>query len=152
MEKYDYWSEGYKTPESVRIPSNCITMRKELVTPFFENAFGIDVNDNFRIVIFNNMDERTRNLLEDTQYAEKLRQACASGREDAPKRCFLLAHFRCCLCSHFLGGDILEEYGNINKILEIMERGDQAADDDPFWDTIPGREYRAAAEIYSNNN
>ncbi|KAF9563479.1 hypothetical protein CPC08DRAFT_816568 [Agrocybe pediades] len=149
MRQRDYYqSEGYKTYKDVRMLSNCITMRKELVTPFLENAFGIDVDDDFRIIIFGNVDETTRNLLEDAKYADGLRQACASGREDVPKRCFLLAHFRWCLCSHFLGGDIKEEYGDLNKILAVMEQGEKAADDAQFWDTIPGREYRAFQEIF----
>ncbi|KAF9560019.1 hypothetical protein CPC08DRAFT_818453 [Agrocybe pediades] len=122
-----------------------------IVQPAFMDQYLIQQfkqQDDFRIVIFGNMDDSTRRILEDARTADRLREDCDSGGENAPKRCFLLAHFRSCLCSHFLGGDVRDEYDHSSDmIMRIIQRAQRARDDDPFCDTIPGREYRAAQEI-----
>ncbi|KAF9559312.1 hypothetical protein CPC08DRAFT_763419 [Agrocybe pediades] len=131
---------------SSRIPANCITMHKALVKPFFRNSFGIDVADGFRIVVFEDLGEASALLSSSNMRATKLEEAINRGDKESPNVDFVNGHFRHCLRSIFLGGEITqEEEYNASECRAIVEQAEAVKwnPSDPFWQTFEGREAKA---------
>ncbi|PPQ69453.1 hypothetical protein CVT26_002863 [Gymnopilus dilepis] len=130
--------------EGLRVPSNAMLMQKSLISAFHDNAFGIDVDDNYRIVVFCYTDQSKDDLAHFRDEVAYLSHcpACTSMRG------FLRQHFRRCVLVNFRGGGISEDYP-YDMILETMEALGVGSDDepddmvslgDPLWSTPLGRE------------
>jgi len=134
--------------------SNMGLMRKDLITLFHDNAFGIDVDvrpmcllltrcpfspqDNYRVVVF-------RDLQSVSLPSHLARAPVYAGPDDQ----FLREHFRWCLKVHLLGGDIMEDYDH-NAIATAAEELGLCGDgtemvplDDERWHSVLGRELLA---------
>ncbi|PPQ69455.1 hypothetical protein CVT26_002865 [Gymnopilus dilepis] len=130
--------------QALVVPSNAMLMQRDLIPAFHDNAFGIDVDDNYRIVVFH--------------YAEGSKEALSPFCNEPAYLChtpvcptmqvFLREHFRRCILVKFRGGDILEDYPS-EMILETMEALGVGPDNDPdevapftdpLWETPLGKE------------
>ncbi|KAK0244908.1 hypothetical protein EDD85DRAFT_932866 [Armillaria nabsnona] len=117
---------------------NAVLMHKDLIPFFNDNAFSVDIDDNYRIVIFGETGS-ARSLLPDHM----------PPREHDPQfETFLRAHFHSSIRWTIFHGDIRNEYST-NTILRMMEElgvgleddGDDVAPmDDPRWQTMLGKE------------
>ncbi|KAF8494489.1 hypothetical protein JB92DRAFT_2996254 [Gautieria morchelliformis] len=117
--------------------SNACMMRSDLLSLFHTNAFGIDVDDDFRIVVFRDTGSVTL-----PSHVPKSQNSASAGPGDR----FLREHFRWCLLVNLFGGDISEDY-DANSIIQVMEElgmchGDTplAPVDDERWDSLIGKE------------
>ncbi|KAF8475406.1 hypothetical protein JB92DRAFT_3134603 [Gautieria morchelliformis] len=117
--------------------SNACMMRSDLLSLFHANAFGIDVDDDFRVVVFRDTGSVTL-----PSHVPKSQNSASAGPGDR----FLREHFRWCLLVNILGGDITEDYDS-NRVVRVMEglgmcRGDipLAPVDDERWDSLIGKE------------
>ncbi|KAF8586916.1 hypothetical protein K439DRAFT_1631209, partial [Ramaria rubella] len=127
----------YPDPTPYRTISNAILLHKALTKHFEENSIGIDIDDNYRLVIFKNLD------LGDMVLPSHVSSENISGDK---AQCLKL-HFRRCLLVHFCGGDIWDQY-NKDDVLTLMEdlgvfgegNTDLAPLDDPRWQTEIGKE------------
>ncbi|KZS91140.1 hypothetical protein SISNIDRAFT_487830 [Sistotremastrum niveocremeum HHB9708] len=116
---------------------NAILLRNDLIKPFHENIFGVDVDDNYRIVQF---DEYHGLQLPShvPDYQTHQFNACT--------QIFLRQHFRWCLLVQICGGHILDDY-NRGEILQTMNELGMGFDDDveeppmedPRWQTEIGK-------------
>uniref|UniRef100_A0A8H7XZJ2 Uncharacterized protein n=1 Tax=Psilocybe cubensis TaxID=181762 RepID=A0A8H7XZJ2_PSICU len=95
---------GFKHYADICIPSNALTMHRDLVDDFWDNAFGVDVEDNYRLVIFRDLGQAGK-LLEGIT-TPFYRSQGRSGPDDI----FFRIHFIQCLLTHFIGGDIKDQY------------------------------------------
>ncbi|KAF8514145.1 hypothetical protein JB92DRAFT_3115792 [Gautieria morchelliformis] len=113
--------------------SNACIMRRDLLSLFHANAFSIDVDDNFRIVVFRDMGSVTV-----PSHIPKSHDPACAGPDDR----FLREHFRWSLLVNLFGGDISEEY-DTDRVVAVMDqlgmlRGSDnplAPIDDPRWDS-----------------
>ncbi|KAK0436121.1 hypothetical protein EV421DRAFT_1981848 [Armillaria borealis] len=118
--------------------SNAVLMHKQLIPFFNDNAFNVDIDDNYHIVIFREMGS-----------ARSLLPTHMPPREHDPQfETFLRAHFHSSIRSTIFHGDIRNEYST-STILRMMEElgvgleddGDDVAPmDDPRWQTMLGKE------------
>ncbi|KAI0714377.1 cryptococcal mannosyltransferase 1-domain-containing protein [Cerioporus squamosus] len=105
-------------------PSNLVTMRKDIFELFDENAFGIDVDDGFKIYKF------LQSAANAVDLPEKL-EASAVDQAMIPS---LRAHLHWTLCLNFLGGAIDKDY----PIPEIREfRAEMGLEHDPDVELVP---------------
>ncbi|RDB26399.1 hypothetical protein Hypma_006228 [Hypsizygus marmoreus] len=118
-------------------------MRKDLISAFHDNAFGIDVDDNYRVVVFRDFGPAMASLLPLGSSAHFRR---AQGRQPGPGDAFLREHFRKCLTVHLPRGDISDDY-DIDEIqaacdeLGLSERDDAVVPlSDERWHTVLGKE------------
>ncbi|KAF9544386.1 hypothetical protein CPC08DRAFT_824047 [Agrocybe pediades] len=143
----DYEPLFHCQPENSRIYANCITMHKLLVTPFLRNAFGVEVVDDYNIVVFEDLGEAATELLNKANFkATKLKEAVNKGGPNSPSADFLMGHFRHCLRSVFLGGEItMEEDYSPSTCQYILRKANRVRKNpqDPFWKTLAGKEARA---------
>ncbi|GBE85915.1 hypothetical protein SCP_0804390 [Sparassis crispa] len=119
--------------------TNALTMREDLAKGFEENEFGIDVDDNYRIVSF--VPSAPSYLLPHTHL--DLSHFSPNVR---PNEQYLRRHFIMCLVVNFLGGDISKQYEDIDPDEFWEERGvfDEDYDfNEPEWHTELGREAKA---------
>ncbi|GBE85888.1 hypothetical protein SCP_0804120 [Sparassis crispa] len=119
--------------------SNALTMREDLAKGFEENEFGVDVDDNYRIVSF--VPSASSYLLPRTHL--DLSHLSQNAR---PSDEYLRGHFIRCLVVNFLGGDISEIYEDVDPDEFWEERGvfDEDYDfDEQEWHTELGREAKA---------
>ncbi|KAF8512403.1 hypothetical protein JB92DRAFT_2830763 [Gautieria morchelliformis] len=112
-------------------------MCSDLSSLFHAKAFGIDINDDFRVVVFRNTGSVTL-----PSHVPKSQNSASAGPGDR----FLREHFRWCLLVNIFRGDISEDY-NANSIIKVMEGlgmcdGDTplAPVDDERWDSVIGKE------------
>ncbi|KAF8892781.1 hypothetical protein CPB84DRAFT_1783516 [Gymnopilus junonius] len=123
----------FNNPKAMCIPSNAMLISKDLVSAFLNNAFGIDVDDNYRIVVFSDIGSTKESMPESAQGL--LNFSGSQGPDDK----FLRLHFRHCLNVHLIGGDIGNDY-SAEDIVEAMKDDGLVAFDDPRWMTPLGRE------------
>ncbi|KAG7439887.1 uncharacterized protein BT62DRAFT_650930 [Guyanagaster necrorhizus] len=90
-------------------PSNAILMHKDLISYVDDEAFGVDIDDNYHIVIFREMGS-ARGLLP-TRMPRR--------QHDASFELFLRGHFNSSLRANILHGDTREEYSSA-AILKMM--------------------------------
>ncbi|RDB16647.1 hypothetical protein Hypma_002366 [Hypsizygus marmoreus] len=115
--------------------SNVGLIRKDLISLFNDNAFGVDVDDDYRLVIF-------RDLGPNVQLAQR-----QQGISPGPDGRFLREHFRWCLVVHLLGGDVREDY-HVDDVAGLAQElgllGETDEDvvqlEDERWQSALGRE------------
>ncbi|EIM91668.1 uncharacterized protein STEHIDRAFT_153291 [Stereum hirsutum FP-91666 SS1] len=121
-------------PAPFMTANNSIRMCSDLHEPFEENAFGVDIDDNCRIIVFDPAKIKGITLpshlpAESLAYVQDELVADDSAASPIRLRDFLRHHFVWCLRLHFLGGDISEDYdrqkvqGMINKVLKFDQAG-----------------------------
>ncbi|KAH9478920.1 hypothetical protein JR316_0009383 [Psilocybe cubensis] len=110
------------------VVSNAITLRKDLIEALNDNAFGVDVEDNYRIVLFYDLGDTGKFLqgLERPFFHREDRQG--------PDDIFLIAHFLHCVKVHVIGGDVSDEYSlrDIEVWEDRLDDEDGAEWDDPL--------------------
>ncbi|KAF8959279.1 hypothetical protein BDZ97DRAFT_1838186 [Flammula alnicola] len=117
--------------------SNATLMHKDLIPYFNDNAFGVDIDDDYHIVVFREMGSARRLLPTHMPLRE----------HDASFEMFLRGHFHSSLRANIVHGDIRDEYST-DDILTLMgelgvgqEDDDELAPmDDPRWQTMLGKE------------
>ncbi|KAF4614500.1 hypothetical protein D9613_003482 [Agrocybe pediades] len=138
--EYDDYDDKYKDPDDVRIPRNCITMHKSLQTAFMNNSFAIDVDDNYRIVLFEEIGKDALQLLAKEGFrASRLKEHILLGGENTVEQCFIKAHFKYSLCSKFSGGDASNDY-TLWDMEDIVELGSKVSPNHPFWNSVGGQD------------
>ncbi|KAL6306469.1 hypothetical protein BKA93DRAFT_824007 [Sparassis latifolia] len=116
--------------------SNAWTLRTDLAEMFTNNQWGVDVEDNCRVVFFGLYDS----------YAHLLPQIPSNlplDTESGPIRERLKEHFTRCLASNILGGDIHDKYDgfDLKGYLDDMGYYEDGIDSsDPAWQTELGKE------------
>lgn len=113
-----------------KVPENVVTLVQDLVEPFTNNKFGVDIDDKYRIVIFEDL--QTTLLQNDTQLP------VSGDLSQCPRDDFLRDHFKCCLGVHFLGGDIEQDFPDDAQGLMDKAREEGIHMEDPEWQTYPG--------------
>ncbi|KAJ7160359.1 hypothetical protein C8R46DRAFT_815056, partial [Mycena filopes] len=92
------------------VPQNVLTMHSDLASHFHNNNFGVDVDDDYQIVVLRDMGPASSLL------PRHLRRHSGHD-EDADG--LLRDHFKYSLCLMIMGGDIRETYSE-EVILETM--------------------------------
>ncbi|KAJ7625480.1 hypothetical protein FB45DRAFT_1083688 [Roridomyces roridus] len=102
------------------VPENIIILRKELKVHFYNHNFAVDVDDDFRIVVFRDMG------------AEQALLPTRLASDNSTMAEFLRVHFRATLNFMLLGGDISDTYppGKILSMMDELGVGDDNTDDD----------------------
>jgi len=115
------WADACYPPQIVGTPSrtdsfkrmeNAITLREDLLGPWSENMFSVDVDDDYRIIVF-------KDLPEGLTLPSHL-----SPDSPRPSDYFLRSNFKWCIGVHFFGGDISEDYsvGDVQTLMsELIE-------------------------------
>jgi len=119
--------------------NNVVSGRKDVITLFWENKLGIDVNDNYRIIVF----EGSERLDGDIPLKSHLTLADGPRR---PSDRFFHLHFQRCLAVCVFGGDPTEDYRDqeIDTFMEELGVYDDEIDTaDPQWETPLGKEVYA---------
>ncbi|KAF4622464.1 hypothetical protein D9613_009318 [Agrocybe pediades] len=138
--EYDDYDDKYKNPDDVRISGNCITMHKLLQTAFMNNYFAIDIDDDYHIVLFEEIGEDALRLLAKEGFrASRLKEHILLGGENTVEACFIKAHFKYSLCSKFSGGDVRNDY-TFGEMQEIVELGSKVSPNHAFWNTVGGQD------------
>ncbi|KAH9478921.1 hypothetical protein JR316_0009384 [Psilocybe cubensis] len=121
MKQLEYESE-YKDPNQLYIPGNAITLQKDLADAFFENAIGIDVNDNYRVVLFRDIGPIGEPFKGATNIRPYFKQPMNRDRFKGPDDIFLRAHFLHCLYVNLYGGDITRQYTRevVDRQMQIL--------------------------------
>jgi len=108
-------------PQNIGTPSrigsfkqmeNAITLRQDLLEPWSENMFGIDVDDDYRIIVFQDLP------------AGLTLPSHLPPNSTRPSDEFLRLNLRWCIGVHFFGGDISEDYsvGDVQTLMsELIE-------------------------------
>jgi len=115
---------------------NACVIRKDLMALFLDNAFGVDVDDGYCLVVFRDIGSVQLPL-------KVARDESCSGPDDE----FLREHFRWCLRVHLQGGDIGDEFSHhdIQHAAELLglhgDEYDLAPLDDPRWQSRIGKEF-----------
>ncbi|KIL59400.1 hypothetical protein M378DRAFT_1009943 [Amanita muscaria Koide BX008] len=126
----------YRDPEAcdlseLMVVANVISGLKGIVALFWENKLGIDVDDNYRIIVFEGP-ERLNTLQSHLTLVDG---------SDRPSDCFLRLHFKECLAVSACRGDVLEDYQDqeIESFMEELGIYDGEIDgSDPKWTTPLG--------------
>ncbi|KAF9551736.1 hypothetical protein CPC08DRAFT_728949 [Agrocybe pediades] len=138
--EWDDYEGKYESPDAIRIPRNCITLHGSLQAPFMNNAISIDVDDDYRIVVLDQIGEDALQLLAKENFrAYRLKENVLRGGENGVELSFIRAHFKYSLCTKFSGGDVYEDY-TIGDIQGIGELGDIVSPNHAFWDTVGGKD------------
>ncbi|KIM36219.1 hypothetical protein M413DRAFT_449276 [Hebeloma cylindrosporum] len=104
------------------------------------NRFGVDVDDNYQIVQFQNA---PKGVVLRKRLSKKM---VAISKQNNDR--FLRGQFKWCLKVHFLGGDARDDYPDGGGGL-AEEAADYGIDlDDPKWHTPIGREVREVMEMH----
>ncbi|PBK90880.1 hypothetical protein ARMGADRAFT_1166565 [Armillaria gallica] len=114
------------------VTSSCTVMHKDLIPNFLNNAFSVDANDNYRIIICRDMGAVRRLLpthISPPRGFETLK--------------FLETHFHTSVRANILYGDVKEEYGHRATEVLMDELGVGGDDDDemvplsnPRWKSV----------------
>ncbi|KZT40860.1 hypothetical protein SISSUDRAFT_1031598 [Sistotremastrum suecicum HHB10207 ss-3] len=116
---------------------NAILRSNDLIEPFYQNVYGVDVDDGYRIVQFVDYpDPRLPSHVPDSQIP----------RFNARTQIFLRQHFRWCLRVHLCGGHVLDDFSRGDILSTMNELGmgfdDEVEEpplDDPRWQTEIGK-------------
>ncbi|KAF8576108.1 hypothetical protein K439DRAFT_1640812 [Ramaria rubella] len=135
----DLTTESNPDLSSYRSVANGILLHSDLIQPFQENSIGIDIDDEYRLVVFKDLS------LQDITIPSHISPDFISPEQ----RPFLQDHFRYCLWVHFCGGDICDQYKREDVSALMEDLGLYGGDDDdvalvslddPRWQTEIGRE------------
>ncbi|KAF8816775.1 hypothetical protein BYT27DRAFT_7181214 [Phlegmacium glaucopus] len=141
---YTLESKYYVNPDAcdlseLMVIQNIVSGRKDIVALFWENKLGIDVDDNYRIIAF----EGLENLNGGAPLKSHLTLIDGPYR---PSDRFLRLHFNECLAVSVCRGDVLEDYREQEIELFMEELGvfDNEMDpSDPKWSTPLGSHVHA---------
>ncbi|KAK7045306.1 hypothetical protein R3P38DRAFT_3434336 [Favolaschia claudopus] len=130
-------SDGDWDPTTFECPANVFTMRGDLAQSFYLNRFGVDVDDQYRIVVFT-PEGGLLDLL-----PSHFTPPSQSPNEQSIDY-FLRKHFRFCLNVQLCRGDITEDFPQTQIYQTSIELGidDLAPPKDPRWKTEIGKEIR----------
>ncbi|KAF8624197.1 hypothetical protein AX17_007186 [Amanita inopinata Kibby_2008] len=127
--------EYYQNPNACDLSQfmvleNVISGRSDLIALFWENKLGVDVDDNYRIIVFEGME------------CPSMLQSHLILRDGVhPPDHFLRLHFKECLVVSVCRGDVLEDYeeGEIENFMEQLGVYDKNMDyNDQRWLTPLG--------------
>ncbi|KAJ7440279.1 hypothetical protein B0H11DRAFT_2253042 [Mycena galericulata] len=99
-------------PAPFLVAANAITIRKDLKVHFYNHAFAVDADDDFRVIVFRDMGDAQRLL------PTRLSRDADSDDHDAD---FFRLHLRYSLSFMLLGGDVTEKYPP-HRILNEMQK------------------------------
>ncbi|KAF8530517.1 hypothetical protein BU17DRAFT_79301 [Hysterangium stoloniferum] len=142
----DPWLENkyYQNPDAcdlsdLMVVDNVVSGRKDIVTLFWENKLGVDVEDDYRIILFEGSESlksgvplKSHMILVDGPYR--------------PSDRFLRLHFQECLAVSVGRGDVLEDYRDQEIEIFMEELGiydDEIDTGDPRWSTPLGSHVHA---------
>jgi len=109
--KYYQYTDACGLSECM-VVENVVSGRQDIVTLFWENKLGVDVEDNYRIILF----EGSESLNIGAPLKSHLTLIDGPYR---PSDRFLRLHFRQCLAVSVCRGDVMEEQGFENIIEEF---------------------------------
>ncbi|KAF8512700.1 hypothetical protein JB92DRAFT_2926698 [Gautieria morchelliformis] len=121
------------------VVENVVSGRKDIVALFWENKLGVDVDDNYRIIIFEGSE-----LLKNSAPL-KSHLTLIDGPHRLSDR-FLRLHFNECLVVCVCRGDVMEDYQEqeIENFMEELGVYDGEIDtSDPRWSTPLGSHVHA---------
>ncbi|KAF8804988.1 hypothetical protein BYT27DRAFT_7105837 [Phlegmacium glaucopus] len=119
------------------VVTNTISGRRDVVTLFYENKLGVDVDDNYHIVVFDGSE---------SMKGHAPLKSHLTFYTNRPSDRFLRLHFQRCLTVRVCGGDPTEDYRDQEIDLFIEELGvydDEMDMSDPRWMTPLGIEVYA---------
>jgi len=122
------------------VVENVISGRKDIVTLFWKNKLGVDVDDDYRIILFEGSETLSR---DDAPLKSHLKLVEGPNR---PSERFLRLHFRQCLAVRVCRGDVMEDYREqeIENFMEELGVYDNEIDtSDPRWSTPLGSHVHA---------
>ncbi|KAK0432444.1 hypothetical protein EV421DRAFT_2040692 [Armillaria borealis] len=132
-------NDYHPIPQFFETASNAAFLHKDLIPFFHENAFSVDVDDDYRVLIFRDIGPAEKLL------PSHLRVSPNEGPEDW----FLREHFRISLKVCILEGDIDEDYPSsvVLRIMDDLWVNSVGSDDtvelapmtDPRWQTVIGK-------------
>ncbi|RDB24869.1 hypothetical protein Hypma_007346 [Hypsizygus marmoreus] len=96
-------NQVYKKPELMdpcMILSNCLVTTLEIIDLFWENRVAVDVDNDYKIVYF---DQRTPNT-------PKFQERFSMAHPDRDRDVFLRAHFNYSLLVNMIGGDVRDDF------------------------------------------
>ncbi|KAF8522970.1 hypothetical protein BU17DRAFT_86573 [Hysterangium stoloniferum] len=142
----DPWLENkyYQDPDAcdlsdLMVVENVVSGRKDIVTLFWKNKLGVDVEDDYRIILFEGSESlnsgvplKSHMILLDGPYR--------------PSDRFLRLHFQECLAVSVCRGDVLEDYRDQEIEIFMEELGiydDEIDTGDPRWSTPLGSHVHA---------
>ncbi|KAH9478924.1 hypothetical protein JR316_0009387 [Psilocybe cubensis] len=99
----------YDEPEQITNQSNAITLHEDLKDAFFNNDFSVDVDDDYRVILFRDFGPAAQSL-KGANIQAYFRRGDLKDQFSGPHDVFLRAHFVHCLFVNFLGGDIFFRY------------------------------------------
>jgi len=132
-------------PSAISNPSNAMLMRKDLIAAFHDNAFGIDVDDGYRLVLFRDIGPAGELLTGSNSQAYFCRPG-SKVQSTGPDNYFLREHFKHCLRVHLLHGDITDDYpqsvvmGAIKSLGLWNHEDEEVPFNDPRWNTELSKE------------
>jgi len=142
----DQWLENnyYQDPDAcdlseLMVVENVVSGRKDIITLFWENKLGVDVEDHYRIIVF----EGSESFKSGTPLKTHLTLVDGPHR---PSDRFLRLHFRRCLVVSVCRGDVLEDYREweIDRFKAKLGVYDNEINpDDPGWSTPLGAHVHA---------
>jgi len=138
MNKYYQDTDACDMSELMVI-ENVVSGRKDIITLFWENKLGVDVEDNYRIIVF----EGSETLIGGTPLKSHLTLKDGPHR---PSDRFLRLHFTRCLRVSVCRGDVLEDYEEqeIENFMDELGVFDNEIDPgDPRWATPLGSHVHA---------
>uniref|UniRef100_A0A8H8CK89 Uncharacterized protein n=1 Tax=Psilocybe cubensis TaxID=181762 RepID=A0A8H8CK89_PSICU len=100
----------YKSTTELYKSDNAFTLLKDLADAFLDGAFGVDVDDDYRIVVLKNFGPAAQPLIGPNIQAYFHHPSLKAQFKIGPKDIFLRAHFVNCLYINFQGGDIVTQY------------------------------------------
>jgi len=137
-------SKYYVDPDAcdlseLMVVENVVSGRKDIVALFWENKLGIDIDDNYRIVVF----EGSESLTGGAPLKSHLTLADGPYR---PSDRFLRLHFNECIAVSVCRGDVMEDYGDQEIDIFMEELGvydNEINPSDPGWSTPLGSHVHA---------
>jgi len=118
------------------VATNVVSGRRDLIALFWDNKLGIDVDDGYRIIIF----ERPERFKDDISPQTHLALVDGPFR---PSDHFLRLHFKQCLAVSACRGDAREDYYDQEIDIFMEELGvfdDEMDPTDPRWESPLGKE------------
>ncbi|KAF8529603.1 hypothetical protein BU17DRAFT_60386 [Hysterangium stoloniferum] len=142
----DPWLESkyYQDPDAcdlsdLMVVENVVSGRKDIVTLFWENKLGVDVEDDYRIILFEGSESSNSGV------PLKSHIILVDGPHRPSDR-FLRLHFQECLAVSVGRGDVMEDYHEqeIENFMEELGVYDGEIDTgDPRWSTPLGSHIHA---------
>jgi len=142
----DQWLENkyYKDPDAcdlteLMVVENVVSCHKDIVALFWENRLGVDVDDEYRVIMFDGPE-----CLKDGALL-KSHLTLADGPRQPNDR-FLRLHFKRCLAVSVCRGDVTEDYEE-QEIENFMD--ELGVYDDKVDTTDPRLETPLGVEVFS---